>query len=586
MDFILRITKLKNKIINSVYVALLITYVPLLYSIYRRSLDIGIDFSSILTFILITVVSLVYFFRSKVSLGYRVALVIVAFEINGISVLISLGLAGMGLMNFLTASIFTGLFFKRKAFFTVLTFNVIVISVMMYLYNQGYFAYDMDLNQYLISSSTWVIQSISFIAIGLMVGLSVLVMTSALNSSIVEVVEKERKYKTLVESSDNLIFSLTTDGKIISLNKSFRKLLDVDIEFIVNSHFKQVFSSESAFEIFNLKFDELVDTKKTQNFNLKTIFSHVPVIFNVSLTPVLDGNEIEFVLGSAVDITEQINMQVKVENLLKHRNDKLEEEVKKRSDELEETYKQLLNKEKLASLGSLVAGVAHEINTPLGVSVSAATYLDEINHGVYEKMKSGELTKTDFISYMEKVDESTEILNLNLGRAADLIKNFKQISVDQSNELKTDFLVKEYIESIILTLNHEIKNTNHHINLLCDDQLRIKSYPGVFSQIFTNLLMNSLIHGFKDINEGTILIKIESENDMLHIKYSDDGNGIPEELLNKIFEPFFTTNRKDGGSGLGMNIVYNLVVEKLNGTIGVESTLDNGVTFEMKLPMT
>jgi signal transduction histidine kinase len=98
--------------------------------------------------------------------------------------------------------------------------------------------------------------------------------------------------------------------------------------------------------------------------------------------------------------------------------------------------------------------------------------------------------------------------------------------------------------------------------------------------------MNSLIHGFKDINEGTILIKIESENDMLHIKYSDDGNGIPEELLNKIFEPFFTTNRKDGGSGLGMNIVYNLVVEKLNGTIGVESTLDNGVTFEMKLPMT
>ena len=241
-----------------------------------------------------------------------------------------------------------------------------------------------------------------------------------------------------------------------------------------------------------------------------------------------------------------------------------------------------MEKEKLASLGGLVSGVAHEINTPLGVAVSAASLMEVNNEKYKQLLKEGNLTKTGLISYMESVEETTAILSSNLLRAAELVKSFKAIAVNQASEERTKFNFKEYIGAILLSLKHEYKNRDIKFEVNCPTDLVVDNYSGAFSQIFTNLIMNSLIHGFKDNKSGLISIKVETINDILKIEYSDNGNGMSEEVRRHIFEPFFTTNRGKGGSGLGLNIVYNLVSGKMNGKIGCNSELGVGTKFIME----
>lgn len=264
---------------------------------------------------------------------------------------------------------------------------------------------------------------------------------------------------------------------------------------------------------------------------------------------------------------------------------KLNEELEDSMDKLRSTQHQLINSEKMAALGSLVAGVAHEINTPLGVSVTAVSHIEKLNHDNIELLMSGKMTKTDLKKFIMKLNESIDIVNHNLNRASELIKSFKEVAVDQASEELVEFNICDYLNKVLLSLKHEYKRTKHKIKVNCSASLNIKSYPGAYSQIFTNLIMNSLIHGFEDIKEGSIDINIYKDNSNLLIKYKDDGKGIPENLIEKIFEPFYTTKRNEGGSGLGLNIIHNLVTQKLNGDIKCTSNLNEGIYFEIKIPL-
>ena len=250
-----------------------------------------------------------------------------------------------------------------------------------------------------------------------------------------------------------------------------------------------------------------------------------------------------------------------------------------KSDELKEVMDELIEKEKLASLGSLVAGISHEINTPLGVAISAMSLIESKNKKIIDLLEKGEMSKEDFIDYIETMDESIKILDTNLNRAAELVKSFKSISVDQNAENLKEFNFCKYINNTILSLKHEYKNKGHEFIVNCPQDLVIESYPGVFAQIFTNLIMNSITHGFADEKNGVIKIDISYKNENLNIIYSDNGKGMTEEVKEKMYEPFFTTSRNNGGSGLGMNIVYNLVTEKLGGKITCESTVNEGTKF-------
>lgn len=260
-------------------------------------------------------------------------------------------------------------------------------------------------------------------------------------------------------------------------------------------------------------------------------------------------------------------------------------ELKNTLETLQKTQEQLIQSEKMVSLGTLVAGVAHEINTPIGVSVTAASFMQENSHKLMELFESGKLKRSDMEKYFKLSIETNDILLINLSKASNLIKSFKQIAVDQSNEEKRMFNVNNYINEVLLSLNPKLKMTKLIVNTDCPKNLEIYSCPGGLSQILTNLLVNSIIHAYDEGEEGTISIKISTENDTMKFIYSDDGKGISKDTVSKIFDPFFTTKRGTGGTGLGLNIVYNIVTQQYCGTIKCESVFGNGTTFIINIPI-
>ncbi|MBN2442803.1 MAG: substrate-binding domain-containing protein [Spirochaetales bacterium] len=252
---------------------------------------------------------------------------------------------------------------------------------------------------------------------------------------------------------------------------------------------------------------------------------------------------------------------------------------------LKKTQDKLVESEKMAALGGLVAGVAHEINTPLGISVTAASHLQKLTEEIAHHYASDSMKKSHFEHFILDAGKATSMLLVNLERAYKLINSFKKIAVNQSLEKRKQFALRKHIEEILLSLNTRLKETNHHIILECDKDLEIDSYPGCFTQIISNLLINSLIHGYSTGTRGTITIKIHTRDNVIMFRYSDDGIGIEKKNLKKIFEPFFTSNRAKAGTGLGLHLVYNIVTHTLGGTIRCMSSKGNGTTFVITIPI-
>jgi signal transduction histidine kinase len=260
------------------------------------------------------------------------------------------------------------------------------------------------------------------------------------------------------------------------------------------------------------------------------------------------------------------------------------EELQSALQRLKEAQAQLVQSEKLASLGALVAGIAHEINTPVGVSVTAASTLQAGAGRLKEQYASQSLKRSELENFVSLAEESTRILLKNLQRAADLIQSFKQVAVDQSSGECRRFNLKAYIDEVLLSLAPKLKNTAHEVSVDCRDNLVIETYPGAIAQIITNFVSNSLLHGYDPGERGHIHIGVVADAGWVTLRYTDDGHGMPKEHLARIFDPFFTTRRGTGGSGLGMHIVYNLATQALSGTIQAASQEGKGVEFVLRFP--
>jgi len=244
---------------------------------------------------------------------------------------------------------------------------------------------------------------------------------------------------------------------------------------------------------------------------------------------------------------------------------------------------QLVESAKMAALGGLVAGVAHEINTPLGVSITATTHLADQIDLFDQEYKRGQLKKSSLDNLLRDAKDSCGMLTRNLLRASELISNFKQVAVDQSSEDRREFELQSYIEELIQSLRSQFKQGNHSIHLTSSSKIHLNNFPGVIAQIMTNLIMNSLNHGFKNKTHGEIFIALTIENNEIVIDYRDKGVGLSEQQREKVFEPFYTTARSTGGSGLGMSISYNLITSKLNGTINCLRSSE-GAHFRITFP--
>ena len=283
-------------------------------------------------------------------------------------------------------------------------------------------------------------------------------------------------------------------------------------------------------------------------------------------------------------------LEVQVKERTRQINDQKEElqqqkeELQITLENLKTTQSQLIQSEKMASLGGLVAGVAHEINTPVGIGITAISSLLEDTKKMAELYKKDQISRGDFKEFLQSTNNSGKLIQKNLERTASLVQSFKQVSVDQSTEQKREFYLKTYLEDVIRSLYPKFKQRDIDINIDCDEKLLLNSYPGTFAQIFTNLVLNSITHGFKkEKKKGVIDILVKQEAKQIQIEYKDNGEGIPREILPKIFDPFFTTDQSKG-TGLGLNIVYNLVTQKLKGSIKCESKNGKGVVFRIVVP--
>ncbi|MEM7017497.1 MAG: ATP-binding protein [Pseudomonadota bacterium] len=263
----------------------------------------------------------------------------------------------------------------------------------------------------------------------------------------------------------------------------------------------------------------------------------------------------------------------------------LVEQLRQTNEELEQSQAELARAERMASLGRLVAGVAHEINTPVGIGITCASHLRETTENVARLFNEGTIKKGDFRKYLDTATESCELVLNNLNRTGDLVKSFKMVSADQTSEERREYDLHAYLSDILLSLGPNLKKNNHSVELHCPIGIEMDGYPGALAQVITNLVMNSLNHAFDPGQKGYMEINATAlDNDTVEISYTDDGRGISEEHISKIFDPFFTTKRGEGGTGLGLNIVYNLVHDTLRGELSCTSKLGEGIRFDIKIP--
>ncbi|PKI16975.1 sensor histidine kinase [Colwellia sp. 12G3] len=336
--------------------------------------------------------------------------------------------------------------------------------------------------------------------------------------------------------------------------------------------------------------------------NEKTVeIQHISYLEDNEFTPIVHAlDEVYEQVRSYIEQITVNNAQlVQSKSEIDTLNNELEEKVLLRTEQLEaktqqaldsltqlkSTQQQLIEQEKHASLGRLVAGVAHEINTPLGISITAASYMRDINEEIFQQIENGLLKKSELTKQHLKIVESADLLERSLKRTSDLVTSFKQVAVDQSSEEFKQFNLFDYITKVSRSLQPRVEQAKHKLVINCPDtDIDIYSIPGVIIQVITNLVENSLIHAFSDAESGLITIELLKHEQNIALIISDNGIGMPPKVVDSMFDPFFTTSRRTGAIGLGMHIVYNLITQQLRGVVSCKSCLGEGTIITITLP--
>lgn len=254
--------------------------------------------------------------------------------------------------------------------------------------------------------------------------------------------------------------------------------------------------------------------------------------------------------------------------------------------QLQSAQDELVAREKMASLGQLVAGVAHEINTPVGVALTASSYLSERSDALRAALASGALSRSELAGFIEQTHQASTMIGQNLERASSLVRSFKQVSVDRSSDDRRRFDLGDNLRAVVSSLELTWKRRPVQLSLICEERIELDSYPGALGQVITNLIQNALLHAFDGARGGTMrLSAMRGDPERVRIVFEDDGQGIASDALARVFEPFFTTRRAQGGSGLGLHIVYNLVTVKLGGRIEAHGEPGAGMRFVLLLPL-
>jgi PAS domain S-box-containing protein len=413
-------------------------------------------------------------------------------------------------------------------------------------------------------------------------------------------VEAERLHVTLASIADGVI-STDESGHVVFMNpiaealtgwtESEAKGRMINEVFVLVSERNKAVATSSVNIVLSGYVDRVGDEV---TLLLVRDGRELPVSDSASAIRYADGR----MSGAVLVFRDQTTARAK-EAQLKELNAKLEERVMERTQDLQEANinlqvnidylhkatNQLIQSEKMASLGSLVAGISHEVNTPLGIGVTSASSLQEEVNILKAEFEAGSMKRSTLEAFIAHASQASNILMSNLQRASDLIRSFKQVAVDQSSEESRSINLHDYVDEILSSLHPRLKHTALRVKNECDGNIGLHTHPGALYQIITNLVLNSLVHGYSEDQPGVLSIKAHRMADDIVLEYEDDGKGIAEQDLKRIFDPFFTTKRGQGGSGLGLNIVYNLVNSILNGKVEVESSLGVGTKFKIVFPL-
>ena len=367
--------------------------------------------------------------------------------------------------------------------------------------------------------------------------------------------------------SSKLDLSIGDDNELKVLETSYNKLVDEMIEFQT-----KLAGTRKELQNANLMLDD-------QNISLEQeVAKKTATLSRIMLD--LEQQKDELLINQRELRQENENRQF-IEDELRKRNSELATSM----ETIQMTQDQLVESERMASLGSLVAGIAHDVNTPLGVSVTATSFLQDRIKTLQSTYDDKKLTSGIMSSFLSDAQQSITLLTNNVNRASDLISSFKQVAVDQTSKAVREINVSEYLTEVVQSLAPNFKRTSHTIDIHCPDDLSIRCAPGVLAQILTNMIMNSLIHGFEDKPKGAIKLEITKQGENLIIDYCDDGRGLDDAALERHFDAFFTTRRGRGGSGLGTHIMHNLVTQTLSGTIRAFSQLGKGLQYRITIPV-
>jgi PAS domain S-box-containing protein len=393
----------------------------------------------------------------------------------------------------------------------------------------------------------------------------------------------------IVEKSSAVIYVKDLDGRYLMVNHSFRMLLPPGSPEPLGNIDEVLFSPEMAQAIRQADRAVLASGRASSYEETSSGTVGGPRTYISEKFPLIDEFGHIWALGGvSADITERKRSELELEDLVNVRTRQIADtnrELAESLGSLQRAQEELVRSEKLAALGSLVAGVAHELNTPIGNSLLAVSTLLDQTTAFAAAVESG-VKRSALNAYMADVNNGSQIVLRNLHRAIDLVASFKQVAVDRATSQSREFQLDELVTEILLVLMPTFKKSGIRVSHQIPHGIVMASYPGPFGQVLINLVNNGLIHAFEGIENGEIVITAEPIGaDAVAIAVRDNGIGIAPENMGKIYDPFFTTKLGRGGSGLGLNIVYNIVYGLLGGRIDVKSALGEGTSFILTLPI-
>ena len=391
--------------------------------------------------------------------------------------------------------------------------------------------------------------------------------------------ESRRQLQTVIDSVPAVINVKDTRFRYILMNQYMARVLGIDPAEAVGRTTNEILARYGASKE-TIGDQRVIETGDELGFYEESYVdaAHKLRYWMANKVPVkrADGT-IDYIVTVALDITDRKRSEQDIQ--------RAREAAETALDNLRATQDSLIESEKLAALGRLVAGVAHEVNNPVGIGVTVATALQRRCRLFVEEIAAGELKRSSLNAFVQANLDAASQLVSNLNRAAELIQSFKQVAVDRNVPDRREFNLADLTEQIVTSLRPGLRSRNLTLTVDCAPDIQMNSYPGPYGQVVTNLFLNSVAHAFPDGRAGVLTIAARSIGErQVEIVYSDDGIGMSDEVRRHAFDPFFTTRRDRGGTGLGLNIVHNIVTNRLGGHIDLTSEPGQGTRFRLLLP--